>query len=105
MSKLAQNFEAGGLVRLIEQVTVNPGSISNGALGTVAVTVTGLTSACEVLSANCKTILELGLQFKGAVCSTDTVTITLENTSGAPIDGASETWNIEFLMPFALQTA
>lgn len=105
MTMLVQNLACGGLVREIYQEAVNPGSITTGALVTVDVAITdaGVTSADEVLSCVCKTVLEAGIQFKGAVCGADKVTMTFENTTAGTIDPGSETWNIELLRMVANQ--
>lgn|SRR5574343_87689 len=103
MSLIAQSFENGGLVRETYQEAVDPGSITTGAQVTVDVTLTGVTSSDEVLSCMCKTVLEAGIHFKGAVCATDKVTMTFENTTGGTINPGSETWNIQLLRTTAKQ--
>jgi hypothetical protein len=103
MALLTQNMEAGGLVREVHQVSLNPGSITTGALGTATATITGLTTADEVIGWNCPSVLEAGLHFKGADCTANTLTVTLENVTGGSIDGGAETWNFEILRTTATQ--
>lgn len=105
MAILVQNMDAGGLVREVHQVSLNPGSIADGAIGTVTATITGLTTSDEVIGYNCKSVLELGLIVKGMACTADTLTISLENRTGAPIDGGAETWNVEILRSTATQAS
>lgn len=100
---LVQNLACGGKVREVYQEAVDPGSVTTGALVTVDVAITGLTSSDEVLSCVCKTVLEAGIHFKGAVCATDKVTMTFENVTGGTINPGSETWNIELLRSTADQ--
>jgi hypothetical protein len=79
---------------LLTVTGVDPPSIAGGASGFVDVTVPGavVSRSRRVLMFPPAT-LEAGLQVVSTlITAANTVRITLKNTTGAPIDGASRTW-------------
>lgn len=75
---------------LMGSKTYNPPSIANGAQATTTVTVQGavLGDFCLAPSFSADT---QGLVLSGQVTAADTVTVTLRNDTGAPIDLSSGT--------------
>lgn len=87
-------FSAGGSITRVMSGTVagvDPASINAGAVGTVALTVTGV-AAGDLCVMEPPAALEAGLVPISAIASADTITVTLLNTSAAPIDGAARDW-------------
>lgn len=92
-----QYVEGGSLPLEVHTVSLNPASIGAGAQGTATATITGLTSSDIVIGSNCVGVLDTGLVFAGAVCSTDTLTVTLFNPTAGSVDGAAKSWNFFIL--------
>lgn len=72
--------------------SVNPASINGGALGTTAVTVAGVVAG-DMIVMEPPAALEAGLvPISAIVTGANTVTVTLYNPTGAPVDGAARDW-------------
>jgi hypothetical protein len=73
-------------------VAVDPPSIGATTRGTLTVTITGV-AVGDIVELHFPSSLEAGLLYVGnRVASADTVSIYLYNPTGAPVDGASRTW-------------
>lgn len=79
--------------QVVADITNNPASISNGATGFVSLTVAGATT--QMAFAVNAPSLETGLVMGQAICKVDgTVIVPITNTTGAPIDPASQTFRV-----------
>lgn len=72
--------------------SINPASVSAGSESTQTFTINGLT-ANDVVTVN-KPTRTAGLDIVQAWASADTLHLTFQNTTGAPIDAGSETYRI-----------
>jgi hypothetical protein len=74
-------------------VSVNPGSITATTKGSVNVTISGLASSLDTIILQPPSTLNSGLLYVGHdITASNTVTIYLYNTTGAPIDDGATTW-------------
>lgn len=81
----------------IETVTADPASISNGAFGNTTFTVPGVSLEQTCLAVRA-VVLETGLVIVGwQISAANTVIVTIYNTTGAPIDPASQAFNFIFV--------
>ena len=77
-------------------VSVNPPSLTTGAAGTVAVTITGVV-ATDIVVLEPAAALEAGLEYRGHNVTANTVTIQLVNRTAGTIDGAAANWKYKII--------
>jgi hypothetical protein len=84
-------FGPGGFIT--EQVAVDPASINAGALGTTSSITVQAAREGMVVVPIAPSSLEAGLvPIRAEVTAHKTVSLTLYNDSGSPVNGASRTW-------------
>lgn len=84
---------------LEDLVAVNPASIAAGAVGTVDVTVAGLTTSHYVL-AQPQASLGAGLSLAGlSIPSANTLRVHLYNPTAGAVDGGSVNWAVFAWLP------
>jgi hypothetical protein len=89
----------GGAIEVIQATAVNPGAITAGSTEDQTVTHTGITSSDRVIAVVpiVKDTTTALLTVGAAVCTTDTITVTLGNASAGSLNGGAVTLMITVL--------
>ncbi|MBU2249838.1 MAG: hypothetical protein KKD77_24035 [Gammaproteobacteria bacterium] len=100
-TEIATQYDAvrGKRIEYIEVTGVAPGACTAGSLVDVAITHTGITTSDKVLAVTSltKSTTTGLLTPAGAVCTTDTITVSFGNPSAGTITGAAVTLIIAVL--------
>jgi hypothetical protein len=83
------------MFNFVGAVTGTPGLIGAGAVGTLAVTVTGcFKDQSQTVEVGAPSTIDAGLTWCGVISANDTVTIRIHNGTGGGITPASLTWAV-----------